>query len=78
MCTATVNPERAQGALNRLIEEAFPEVAKDRTNAVDKAMEIMDREKDRSYEVTQVGSSTRASPWSRTRDILSNRRRRGH
>lgn len=78
MCTATVNPDRAQAALNRLIEESFPEVSKDRDRAVEKAMEIMEREQDRAYSVTQVGNSTRSSPWGRTQAILKGRKRRGH
>lgn len=78
MCTATVNPDRAQGALNRLIEETFPEVGKDRERAVEKALEIMDKEKDRAYSVSKMGESTRSGPWGRAQDILKNRRRRGH
>ncbi len=42
--TATVNPERATQALHRLIEEMFPEHRIEREKAVERALEIMERE----------------------------------
>jgi hypothetical protein len=81
LATAVVNPEKAASALNRLIEESFPEVAKDRERAVDRAMEIMEKEKDRAYAVAPVGGgSLKGNSWERAQNILRNRRRpsRGH
>jgi hypothetical protein len=49
--TATVNPERATQALHRLIEEMFPEHRIERERAVERALEIMEREKERVYAV---------------------------
>lgn len=74
--TAQVNPEKAQQALQRLIEEAFPEVAMDRKRSVDRAMEIMEREKNRSYQVTPVGSTVGKNSWDRLKNILGRRRRK--
>lgn len=77
--TASVNPEKAQEALRRLIEEQFPEVAKDRAQAVDRAMEIMEKEKTRSYSVAPIGHSLKKGPWGKIQNILKqkqNRRRR--
>ncbi len=76
VCTATVNPEKASNALNKLIEEMFPEVAKDRARAVDRAMEIMEKEKDKSYAIAPVGHSLRGNSWARAQHILKNRKRR--
>jgi hypothetical protein len=73
--TASVNPENAQKALQRLIEEMFPEVAVERENAVEKAMEIMEKEKDKAYKVTAVGSSLGKGSWGRMRNILKQKRR---
>jgi hypothetical protein len=72
--TATVNPERASQALHRLIEEQFPEHAIEREKAVERALEIMDREKTRVYSVTPT--DTKASGLGRLRGVLSKRRRR--
>ena len=69
------NPEKAMSALNRLIEEAFPEVAKDRARAIERAMEIMEKEKDRAYAVTPVGGPLKGNSWERARNILRSRRR---
>ena len=55
--TASANPEQAQKALRRLLEEAFPEVEKERAEAVDKALEIMNTERERVYSVKAVGES---------------------
>lgn len=76
MVTASVNPEKAQEALRRLIEEQFPEVAKEREQAVDRAMEIMEKEKERSYSVAPVGHGLRKGPWARIQNILRQKRRR--
>lgn len=76
MVTATVNPERAQLALRRLMEEAFPEIAKDRDNAVERAMEIMEKEKEKAYSVAPVGSTVKGGKgWNKFRSILDRRRR---
>jgi hypothetical protein len=77
LVTASANPEKAQDALRRLIEEQFPEVAKDRERAVDRAMEIMEKEKTRSYSVAPVGHSlSKKGPWRRIQNILRQKRRR--
>lgn len=77
--TASANPEKASAALNRLIEEMFPEVGKDRERAVERAMEIMEKEKNKNYAVAPVGESLRrggSNSWARTQHILRTRRRR--
>lgn len=73
--TATVNPDNSQKALRQLIEEMFPEVAAEREKAVEKAMEIMEKEKNKSYKVTPVGSSLGKGSWNRMQNILKNRSR---
>jgi hypothetical protein len=75
LVTASVNPGKAQGALNRLIEEMFPEVGKEREDAVDRAMEIMEEEKGKAYAVAPVGSSLNKGAWARMRNILKQRNR---
>lgn len=75
LATAVANPEKAASALNRLIEEAFPEVGKERTRAVERAMEIMEKEKDRQYAVAPMGGPPKGNSWERTQNILRNRRR---
>jgi len=75
--TASVNPEGAQKALRKLVEEQFPEVAAERERAVEKAMEIMEREKDKSYKVTAVGSSLGKNSWTRMKNIMKAKRRPG-
>lgn len=52
--TASANPERAQRALNLLIEEMFPSHKIERERAVDKALEIMEAERDRVYSVKKT------------------------
>lgn len=74
--TATVNPDKAQGALRKLIEEMFPEVAGDRERAIDKAMEIMEQEKNKTYSVAPVGHSLKKGSWGRVQNILKQKRRR--
>lgn len=75
ICTATANPEKAQGALRKLIEEMFPEVGKEREQAVEKAMEIMEAEREKSYSITPVGQSLDKGTWGRMRNILKQKRR---
>lgn len=76
LVTASVNPEKAQAALRKLVEEMFPEVSKERENAVERAMEIMEKEKDKSYSVAAVGSTLKGTPWSRMQNILKQKKRR--
>jgi S-adenosylmethionine synthetase len=73
--TAAVNPEGAQKALRRLVEEMFPEVAKEREKAVEKAMEIMEKETKKTYKVAAVGSSLGDSSWDKMQNIMKQRRR---
>lgn len=75
LVTASSNPEQAQTALRKLIEEMFPEAAKDRENFVQRGLEMMEREKSVSYSVTPVGSTLRKQPGDRIRDILGKQRR---
>lgn len=58
--TATVNPERAQKALNLLIEEMFPSQKLEREKAVDKALEIMESEQKRVYSIKKTGATKSA------------------
>lgn len=75
VCTATVNPEKAQGALRKLIEEMFPEVGKERENAVEKAMAIMEAEKDKAYSIAPVGHSLDKGSWGRMKNVLKQKKR---
>jgi S-adenosylmethionine synthetase len=75
VCTATVNPEKAQDALRKLVEEMFPEVAKEREQAVEKAMEIMEAEKSKAYSITPVGQSMEKGSWGKMKNVLRNRKR---
>lgn len=72
--TATVNPERASQALHRLIEEQFPEQRIERERAVERALEIMEREQSRVYSV--VPTDVKPSALGRFRTLLKKRRRR--
>lgn len=76
VCTAAVNPEKAQSALRKLIEEMFPEVGKERERAVERAMEIMEEEKQKSYSIVPVGQSLDKGSWGRMKKVLKQRRRR--
>jgi hypothetical protein len=75
VCTASVNPEKAQGALRKLIEEMFPEVGKERERAVEKAMEIMEAEKAKSYSIVPVGQSLDKGSWGRMKNVLKQKKR---
>lgn len=74
--TASVNPEKAQKALRNLIEEMFPEVAREREEAVDKAMQIMEVERKKSYAIAKVGHGLDRGAFGRFRNILKNKRGR--
>ncbi len=77
ICTASVNPEKAQGALTKLLEEMFPEVGRDRERAVERAMEIMEAEKAKTYSITPVGQSLDKGSWGRMKNVLK-QKKRGH
>lgn len=77
LATASINPEKAQGAIRRLLEEMFPEVGKDREKAVDKAMEIMDKERKKSYAVAAVGDSLNKGAFGKLRNIMKAKKRPG-
>lgn len=77
ICTATVNPEKAQAALKKLLEEMFPEVGAEREKAVDKAMEIMDQEKKKTYNVAAVGHSVNKGAFGRLRNIMKSKKKPG-
>lgn len=69
--TASVNPEKAQQALMRLIEETFPEHKIEREKAVERAMEIMEDERHKVYSVAPTGTDTRKrSAFGKVRGIL--------
>ena len=73
--TASVNAEKAQAALQRLIEEMFPEVGNEREDAVDKVMKIMEKEREKTYSVAAVGHSLKKTPWGRAQTILQQKRK---
>ena len=76
--TAAANPEKAGQALQRLIEESFPEQKIERDRAVELALEIMETERNMVYAVTPTGVDTRkGGAGSRFQRILRNRARRG-
>lgn len=71
---ATTNAEKAQQALNDLLAETFPEIAKDREKSVDKALEIMKRESKMVYTVKPLDEK-KGSDWiKRARAIRSTRK----
>jgi hypothetical protein len=72
--TASVNPEKASQALARLVEEMFPEQKIEREKAVERALEIMERERTRVYSV--VPTDTKPSAPGKLKGLLSRRRRR--
>jgi len=72
--TAVANPEKAQAALTRLIEEMFPEVGKDRADAVEKALAIMEEEKHKVYSVSAIGQSLKKTPMGKLAGIMGKRR----
>lgn len=74
VCTAATNPAQAQAAIRRLIEEQFPEVGKEREDAVDRAMEIMEKEKAKTYAVAPVGGALNKGGTARLQNILKQRR----
>lgn len=74
MCTASANPAQSQAAVRRLIEEQFPEVGREREDAVERAMEIMEKEKDKAYSVAPVGGSLKKGGMGRLSHILEQRR----
>ncbi|MHC4647267.1 MAG: hypothetical protein ACYTBJ_17390 [Planctomycetota bacterium] len=49
---ANVNPEKAQRALSNLIEEMFPEQRFERERAVERALEIMEKERKKVFLVS--------------------------
>lgn len=51
---AEVNPDKAQQALNDLIEEMFPERAFERKQSVDRALKIMEEERKKVIKVTPL------------------------
>lgn len=51
---ASVNPDKAQQALNDLIEEMFPEKAFDRKKSVEKALKIMEEERKKVIKVVPL------------------------
>lgn len=52
--TASANPDKAQKALNLLIEEMFPSHKIKRKEALDRALEIMESEQKRVYSVKKT------------------------
>ena len=53
----------------------FPEVGKERERAVDKAMEIMEAEKDKAYSIAPVGHSLDKGSWGRMKKVLKQKKR---
>ena len=52
--TSSANPDKAQKALNMLIEEMFPSHKLERKEAIDRALEIMESEQKRVYNVKKT------------------------
>ena len=74
--TATVNPEKAQQATQRLVEEMFPEHLIERAHAVERALELMEQERHRVYVVAPTGETNRrGGTRSRGGSILGKKRR---
>jgi len=74
--TATVNPDKAQSALRKLIEEMFPEVGSEREQAVDRAMQIMEEERKKTYNIAPVGHSLNKGAFGKIKNIMKQKRRR--
>ena len=74
--TAAVNPDKAQNALQKLIEEMFPEVGAEREQAVDRAMEIMEEERKKTYHIAPVGHGLNKGTFGRIQNIMRQKRSR--
>lgn len=74
--TASVNPDKAQNALRKLIEEMFPEVGTEREQAVDKAMQIMEEERKKAYSVAAVGHGLNKGAFGKIQNIMRQKKRR--
>lgn len=74
--TATVNPTKAHDSLRRLIEEMFPEAAAEREKSIDRALQIMEVEKSKTYAVAPAGHSLKSAPFTRIQNILRQKRGR--
>jgi len=72
--TGSVNPQQAQKALRNLIEEMFPEIADDREKAVEKALSIMEEEKQKTYAIAPVGHSLQKGSFGRLKNILKQKK----
>jgi hypothetical protein len=74
--TATVNPDKAQSALRKLIEEMFPEVGSEREDAVDKALVIMEEERKKTYNIAPVGHGLNKGAFGKIQSIMRQKKRR--
>ena len=74
--TASVNPDKAQSALNKLIEEMFPEVGAEREQAVEKALQIMEEERTKTYSIAPVGHGLTKGAFGKIQSIMRNKKRR--
>ena len=74
--TASVNPDKAQSALRKLVEEMFPEVGTERERAVDKAMEIMEEERKKTYNIAPVGHGLNKGAFGKIQNIMRQKKRR--
>lgn len=74
--TATVNPDKAQAALRKLIEEMFPEVGSEREEAVDRAMQIMEEERKKTYNIAPVGHGLNKGAFGKIQNIMRQKKRR--
>jgi len=74
--TAAVNPDKAQAALRKLIEEMFPEVGSEREEAVDRAMQIMEEERKKTYNIAPVGHGLNKGAFGKIQNIMRQKKRR--
>lgn len=51
---ANTNPQKAQQAITNLIEEQFPEQKFERSKAVERALEIMEKERKKVFSVSPL------------------------
>ena len=73
MVSAVVNPEKAAQATRQLIEEMFPEHKIEREKSVERALEIMESERHKSYSVVATDQSAKANPFESARRIMNRR-----
>lgn len=67
---ANVNPDKAQKALGNLIEEMFPEQRFERARAVEKALKVMEEERNKVIAVTPINPTKKTGLIKKVNKVL--------